>query len=112
MLLSYSQPLTRGIRKRLYMGKGLSFCLMLHFSSRPYQALLVTEAESSPATSEDESADMQMIQQSQIKQGWSLLAALHCVLLPELVGQKNYFSPQLEMLARRWQDRCLEVCIN
>ena len=45
----------------------------------------------------------------QIKQGWSLLAALHCVLLPELVGGVNYQSPQLEMLARRWQDRCLEV---
>jgi len=47
--------------------------------------------------------------QAQFKQGWSLLAAHHCVLLPELVNSANYFSPQLEMLARRWQDRCLEV---
>ena len=45
----------------------------------------------------------------QVKQGWSLLAALHCVLLPELIGTQHYRSPQLEMLARRWQDRCLEV---
>ncbi|KAG8181336.1 hypothetical protein JTE90_017504 [Oedothorax gibbosus] len=48
-------------------------------------------------------------QQAQIKQGWSLLAALHCVLLPDLVGQDKFKCPQVEMLARRWQDRCLEV---
>ncbi|XP_035210198.1 WD repeat-containing protein 7-like isoform X2 [Stegodyphus dumicola] len=48
-------------------------------------------------------------QQAQIKQGWSLLAALHCVLLPELVKSTKFKCPQVEMLARRWQDRCLEV---
>ncbi|XP_041377022.1 WD repeat-containing protein 7-like isoform X4 [Gigantopelta aegis] len=53
--------------------------------------------------------DAMGMQQAQIKQGWSLLAALHCVLLPELVGATHYHSPQLEMLARRWQDRCLEI---
>ncbi|XP_014681792.1 PREDICTED: WD repeat-containing protein 7-like [Priapulus caudatus] len=50
-----------------------------------------------------------LVHQAQIKQGWSLLAALHCVLLPELVGLKHYKVPLLHMLARRWQDRCLEV---
>lgn len=50
-----------------------------------------------------------LAQQAQVKQGWSLLAALHCVLLPELVGLKHYKVPLLHMLARRWQDRCLEV---
>ena len=50
-----------------------------------------------------------MLQQSQTKQGWSLLATLHCVLLPDLLGKERYHPPQLEMLARRWQDRCLEV---
>ncbi len=49
------------------------------------------------------------LQQSHIKQGWSLLATLHCVLLPDLLGKARYLQPQLEMLARRWQDRCLEV---
>ena len=48
-------------------------------------------------------------QQAQSKQGWSLLATLHCVLLPDLVGRHDYCAPLLEMLARRWQDRCLEV---
>lgn len=57
----------------------------------------------------DEEGERASIQQAQIKQGWSLLAALHCVLLPELVGSGNYQAPQVEMLARRWQDRCLEV---
>ncbi|KAJ8302878.1 hypothetical protein KUTeg_019274 [Tegillarca granosa] len=70
--------------------------------------LLVSETnDSSEGGSEDET-DMLILQQSQIKQGWSLLAALHCVLLPEMVGSSQIQSPQLEMLARRWQDRCLE----
>lgn len=47
-------------------------------------------------------------EQAQTKQGWSLLAALHCVLLPELIGS-GYQPPLLDMLARRWQDRCLEI---
>ena len=56
----------------------------------------------------DDGDDQTQIQ-SQSKQAWSLLAALHCVLLPELVGVDIYQAPMLEMLARRWQDRCLEV---
>ncbi len=48
-------------------------------------------------------------QQQQIKQGWSLLAALHCVLLPDLVKSPRFKRPLVEILARRWQDRCLEV---
>ncbi|XP_067140814.1 WD repeat-containing protein 7 isoform X4 [Centruroides vittatus] len=48
-------------------------------------------------------------QQAQIKKGWSLLTALHCILLPELVRTPNFKNPQVEILARRWQDRCLEV---
>ncbi|KAK2888581.1 hypothetical protein Q8A73_020029 [Channa argus] len=47
--------------------------------------------------------------QAQIKQGWSQLAAMHCVMLPDLLGLDKYRPPLLEMLARRWQDRCLEV---
>uniref|UniRef100_A0A0B7AN27 WD repeat-containing protein 7 n=1 Tax=Arion vulgaris TaxID=1028688 RepID=A0A0B7AN27_9EUPU len=63
----------------------------------------------STGPSEAESAEAMATLQAQIKQGWSLLAALHCVLLPELVGPDHYQCPQLEMLARRWQDRCLEI---
>uniref|UniRef100_A0A3B4A040 WD repeat domain 7 n=1 Tax=Periophthalmus magnuspinnatus TaxID=409849 RepID=A0A3B4A040_9GOBI len=40
---------------------------------------------------------------------WSQLAAMHCVMLPDLLGLDKYRPPLLEMLARRWQDRCLEV---
>ncbi|XP_074984495.1 WD repeat-containing protein 7 isoform X3 [Caretta caretta] len=47
--------------------------------------------------------------QGQIKQGWSQLAAMHCVMLPDLLGLEKFRPPLLEMLARRWQDRCLEV---
>ena len=49
-------------------------------------------------------------QQAQAKQGWSMLAAQHCVILPDLVQRSlPYLAPTLPMLARRWQDRCLEV---
>lgn len=71
---------------------------------------MVSESMDSPGTSDDET-DAIMMQQSQIKQGWSLKAALHCVLLPEMVGSEYLKAPLLEMLARRWQDRCLEVSI-
>uniref|UniRef100_A0A183UV28 WD_REPEATS_REGION domain-containing protein n=1 Tax=Toxocara canis TaxID=6265 RepID=A0A183UV28_TOXCA len=48
--------------------------------------------------------------ESQLRQGWSLLAALHCCLLPDLVKPKYaYCCPRIELLARRWQDRCVEV---
>ncbi|KAH3775334.1 hypothetical protein DPMN_176735, partial [Dreissena polymorpha] len=79
---------------------------------RSLQSMMASEAEVGGAStgSEDESAELQaVLNQAQFKQGWSLLAAHHCVLLPELVQQDNYRSPQLEMLARRWQDRCLEI---
>ncbi|XP_069736490.1 WD repeat-containing protein 7 isoform X2 [Phaenicophaeus curvirostris] len=49
------------------------------------------------------------VAQGQIKQGWSQLAAMHCVMLPDLLGLEKFRPPLLEMLARRWQDRCLEV---
>lgn len=48
-------------------------------------------------------------QQTQIKQGWSLLATLHCVLLPDKVSSPQFKKPQIEMMARRWQHHCLEV---
>ena len=51
-------------------------------------------------------------QQSVIKDGWSLLTALHTVLLPDKVRcsvNAKYQPPMVEILARRWQDRCQEV---
>lgn len=82
------------------------------FSRRSFQGvhgILVSEGDTSSIGSDDENTDAAVMQQAQFKQGWSLLAAHHCVLLPELVDSGQYFSPLLEMLARRWQDRCLEV---
>jgi len=57
-------------------------------------------------------------QDVETKHGWSLMATLHCVLLPDKVkqlpptqhpGYEEFRKAQVEMLARRWQDRCLEV---
>ncbi|KAL0267902.1 UNVERIFIED_CONTAM: hypothetical protein PYX00_010042 [Menopon gallinae] len=62
--------------------------------------------------SQEENEELFTAQQAQIKQGWSLLATLHCVLLPDKVeqrGSKYFKRPQVEMMARRWQHHCLEV---
>jgi len=51
-------------------------------------------------------------QQEQIKTGWSLLSTLHCVLLGEKVsslGCTNHKKILVELLAVKWQDRCLQV---
>nr|XP_031844002.1 WD repeat-containing protein 7 isoform X10 [Nomia melanderi] len=62
---------------------------------------------------EEENEEIYTAQQAQIKQGWSLLATLHCVLLPDKVtaqgGAKTFKRPQVEMMARRWQHQCLEI---
>ncbi|XP_044738320.1 WD repeat-containing protein 7 isoform X3 [Chrysoperla carnea] len=61
---------------------------------------------------DEEQEDIFTQQQAQIKQGWSLLATLHCVLLPDKVvtaGARNFKRPLVEMMARRWQHQCLEV---
>uniref|UniRef100_A0A452TD53 WD repeat domain 7 n=1 Tax=Ursus maritimus TaxID=29073 RepID=A0A452TD53_URSMA len=62
----------------------------------------LSKARGSPPTASN-------VVQGQIKQGWSQLAAMHCVMLPDLLGLDKFRPPLLEMLARRWQDRCLEV---
>ena len=50
-----------------------------------------------------------------------MMSTLHCVLLPDKVqqltavpelGYQEFRKAQVEMLARRWQDRCLEVCLD
>ncbi|KAJ0170185.1 hypothetical protein K1T71_014113 [Dendrolimus kikuchii] len=67
---------------------------------------------SSSWAGDDEREEQLAAQQAHIKQGWSLLATLHCVLLPDKVvaaGAKSFKRPQVEMLARRWQHHCLEV---
>ncbi|XP_063715280.1 WD repeat-containing protein 7-like isoform X3 [Symsagittifera roscoffensis] len=43
-----------------------------------------------------------------IFQGWSSVAALHCVLFPDMAPGEAQMA-DLEQLVRRWQDRCLEV---
>ncbi|KAL3108643.1 hypothetical protein niasHT_015565 [Heterodera trifolii] len=46
----------------------------------------------------------------QIRQGWSNVAALHCVLLPEMIRPSDaYATPRIDLLARKWQDNCIEI---
>ena len=48
-------------------------------------------------------------QKQQVREGWSLFAALHCCLLPDLVKSNLFKRPLVDVLARRWQDRCIEI---
>ncbi|XP_064640034.1 WD repeat-containing protein 7-like isoform X4 [Lineus longissimus] len=90
----------------------LSDHLMLFLTSQKINSggILVSDYySSSEAESGDEEVGLGSVAQAQIKQGWSLLAALHCVLLPDIIGEGMFKPPLLEMLARRWQHRCLEI---
>lgn len=61
---------------------------------------------------DEEHEELYTQQQAHIKQGWSLLSTLHCVLLPDKVlevGAAHFKKPQVEMMAKRWQHHCVEV---
>lgn len=55
------------------------------------------------ASSTKSNESSQESKSQQIKQGWSNVAALHCVLLPDLVKPStSYMAPKIELLARRY----------
>merc|ERR1719244_1110405 len=73
---------------------------------------LVRQATHGQMTETDGSSGTFSRQQEQIKAGWSLLSTLHCVLLPDKVkslGSSTYKKLLVELLAVKWQDRCLQV---
>uniref|UniRef100_A0A0K0FWK8 WD_REPEATS_REGION domain-containing protein n=1 Tax=Strongyloides venezuelensis TaxID=75913 RepID=A0A0K0FWK8_STRVS len=44
------------------------------------------------------------------KQVWSLILSLHCVSLFDTIEYKKDFCyPRIELLARKWQDSCIEI---
>ncbi|OTF79464.1 hypothetical protein BLA29_005758, partial [Euroglyphus maynei] len=49
------------------------------------------------------------IRQQQIHDAWQLIGALHCVLMPDLIKSPFLKRPLVDLLARRWQDRCIEI---
>ena len=67
------------------------------------------ENEQQPRMNEMD-VQLAMNHRAHIKAGWSQLAALHCCLLADILKVSSYKPPLLHILARRWQDRCLEVC--
>lgn len=67
------------------------------------------ENEKPPGVSEMD-VQIAMNHRAHIKAGWSQLAALHCCLLADILKVSSFKPPLLHILARRWQDRCLEVC--
>lgn len=79
-----------------------------HMKKAPQRPPKTGSPESAKGKASPQSSSSNLLQ-GQIKQGWSQLAAMHCVMLPDLLGLEKFRPPLLEMLARRWQDRCLEV---
>uniref|UniRef100_A0A915CP67 Uncharacterized protein n=1 Tax=Ditylenchus dipsaci TaxID=166011 RepID=A0A915CP67_9BILA len=74
----------------------------LHLTAKRPVLRRVSSTKSTDSTADNES--------QQIKQGWSNVAALHCVLLPDLVKPStSYAAPRIDLLARRWQDNCIEI---
>lgn len=76
----------------------------------------LSRADSKAHDSNYDAADMRALEaeaianhQKQVKEAWSLLATLHCVLLPDYVKSHSLKRPMFDMLAERWQDRCLEI---
>ncbi|KAL7075515.1 hypothetical protein ACQ4LE_005347 [Meloidogyne hapla] len=68
--------------------------------------LILRRSPSSKSTEEQ----LSECESHKIKQSWSNIAALHCILLPERIKPKSsYASPKLDMLARKWQDSCIEI---
>lgn len=49
------------------------------------------------------------LERQKIRDAWSLVGVLHCVLLPGQLKGVEYQRPLVEILARRWQDRCIEI---
>jgi hypothetical protein len=68
----------------------------------------VSEVVATPQNEEPSVAIGSMVR-ANIKAGWSRLATLYCCLLPDKLDMACYRPPLLHVLARRWQDRCLEV---
>ena len=49
------------------------------------------------------------VRQQQIHDAWQLIGALHCVMLPDLIKSPFLKRPLVDLLAKRWQDRCIEI---
>ncbi|XP_028399400.1 WD repeat-containing protein 7-like isoform X2 [Dendronephthya gigantea] len=63
----------------------------------------------SPSRDEEANLAISSMIRANIKAGWSRLATLYCCLLPDKLDMAQYRPPLLHVLARRWQDRCLEI---
>uniref|UniRef100_A0A4W3HGW4 WD repeat domain 7 n=1 Tax=Callorhinchus milii TaxID=7868 RepID=A0A4W3HGW4_CALMI len=82
---------------------------MKKLSQRPQKPSTLEMTKGKPLPPFCSSALQGQIKQGNYKASWSQLTVMHCVMLPDHLGQDNFRPPLLEMLARRWQDRCLEV---
>lgn len=79
-------------------------------SRRSEEATKGAEVES-PSRDEEANLAISSMIRANIKAGWSRLATLYCCLLPDKLDMAYYRPPLLHVLARRWQDRCLEVSL-
>lgn len=78
-------------------------------SPRPAEDVTKVSEVKSASHEQDPSVAIKSMIRANIKAGWSRLATLYCCLLPDKLDTAHYRPPLLHVLARRWQDRCLEV---
>uniref|UniRef100_A0A8B9GWX0 WD repeat domain 7 n=1 Tax=Astyanax mexicanus TaxID=7994 RepID=A0A8B9GWX0_ASTMX len=98
-----------GMTNATFVGEHMKKAPARMFSS-PLQAAAASTTALSAGTAAPHAGSTFHSSPSSVNEGWSQLAAMHCVMLPDLLGLDKFRPPLLEMLARRWQDRCLEVC--
>lgn len=62
-----------------------------------------------PTSISYEEADLKRADQA--KESWNVFASLHSKILPELLlkSSSDFKRPLVEIFARRWQDRCIEI---
>lgn len=73
------------------------------------QGSQTTTANNSSKEEKEKSEAEDRLERQKIRDAWSLVGVLHCVLLPGQLKGVEYQRPLVEILARRWQDRCIEI---
>ncbi|XP_043192685.1 WD repeat-containing protein 7-like, partial [Amphibalanus amphitrite] len=71
----------------------------------------LSQSNQTPNKSQEGLVELQANFWAQVREGWSKMATLHCVQFPERLDASGVVlkKPLVEMLARRWQDRCIEI---
>lgn len=98
-VISLSNTLMSFRSRSLYLTENITKHELKFFFYKIFIYFLIFRRVSSTKSNESVTYNENQI----IKQGWSSVAALHCVVLPDLIKPQNsYSSPKIDLLARRY----------